>query len=263
MRRFPSAVSRSLEQRHNMAIGMTYERKKEWERRYLERVRSLYAGLTPVTVFVDEEPDFLVCSGKKNWGIELVQYVRGQGKGGSRLRWREELHDQIVASAQKKHEARSAIVLSVNVHWFHHRELRGSDVEWVSDELSDLVRQYESLEINESIAIEPDYRAQIDDFITRVSIRRRSSGRNAWSNVERGPAEADGREVQDLISSKNVKVSTYLKKCSEVWLIIVADGQRISSSGELNSSVRQMKFESEFKKVLFFDAEADSVIELL
>lgn len=242
---------------------MSYESKKEWERRYFDRVKSLYGGLPSEMVIACEEPDFLVWNGEKNCGIEIVQYVRGQGRDGSRLRWREELHNQIVASAKLKHEARSPIVLSVHVHWFHHRELRGSDVEWVSDELSKLVSEYELLAINESIAIEPDYRAQINDFITRVSLRRRSSGRNAWSNVEVGPAEADGRELQDLISLKNVKVNTYLKKCSEVWLIIVADGQRISSSGELNNGVRQMKFESEFDNVLYFDAEAESVIELL
>ncbi|HKG61647.1 MAG TPA: hypothetical protein VKB05_17955 [Pyrinomonadaceae bacterium] len=179
---------------------MSYEKKKEWERRYLERVTSLYEGLPSGAVIADEEPDFLVWNGEKNWGIELVQYVRGQNKGGSRLRWREELHDQIVASAQLKHEARSPIALSVHVHWFHHRELRGSDVEWVSDDLSKLVSEHESLKINESIAIEPDYRAQINDFITRVSLRRRSSGRIAWSNVEVGPAEADASELQHLIS---------------------------------------------------------------
>jgi hypothetical protein len=241
---------------------MGYERKKEWERRYLERVKYLYGALPSGTMIADEEPDFLVSNGDRNCGIEIVQYVRGQGKDGSRLRWREQLHDQIVASAKSKHEARSAIALSVHLHWFHHRELRGSDVEWVSEELSKLVSEYESLEINESITLDPDYRAQISDFISRLSLRRRSSGRNVWSNVEVGPAEPDGLELQDLISSKNVKVSTYLKKCAEVWLIIVADGQRISSSGELNNRVRQMKFKSEFYKVLYFDAEAESVIEL-
>jgi hypothetical protein len=244
-------------------LEMSYQKKKELERRYLERVKSRYTAFPSGTLIADEEPDFLVRDAEKNCGIEIVQYVRGQGKGGSRLRWREELHDQIVASAQKKHEARSIITLSVHVHWFHHRELQGRDVEWVSDELSKLVSECESLEINESLAIEPDYRAQINNFITRVSVRRRSSGRNAWSNVEVGPAEADGLELQELISLKNVKMSRYLKKCSEVWLIIVADGQRISSTGELNNRVRQMKFESAFDNVLYFDAEAESVIELL
>ncbi len=242
---------------------MSYQRKKEWERRYLERVKSRYPAFPSGTLIADEEPDFLIRGAEKNCGIEIVQYVRGQGKGGSRLRWREELHDQIVARAKLKHETRSANVLSVHLHWFHHRELRRNDVEWVSDDLSTLVSEYESLEINESVTFEPDYRAQINDFITRITLRRRSSGRNAWSNVEVGPAEADGLELQDLISLKNVKMSRYLKKCSEVWLIIVADGQRISSTGELNNRVRQMKFESAFDNVLYFDAEAESVIELL
>ena len=99
---------------------MSYERKKEWERRYFNRAKSLYGGLPSGMVIASEEPDFLVWNGEKNCGIEIVQYVRGQGKNGSRLRWREELHNQIVGSAKLKHEARSAIALSVHVHWFHH-----------------------------------------------------------------------------------------------------------------------------------------------
>ena len=140
---------------------MSYERKKEWERRYLERVKSVYGGFPTGIVIADEEPDFLVWNGKKNWGIEIVQYVRGQGKRGSPLRWREELHDQIVARAKLKHEARSTIAFSVHLHWFHQIELRGSDVEWVSDEICKLVGEYESLEVNNNIKKRKEKEAEL------------------------------------------------------------------------------------------------------
>ena len=242
---------------------MSYEVKKDREKRFLEEVKSLYAKFPPGTVVANEEPDFVVFNGEISCGIEIVQYVRGQGKGGSPIRWREELHDQIVDSAQTKYQAQSGIALSVHLHWFHHRELRGSDIEWASDEICKLVSNQGSLEINETVTFEPDYRARISDFITRIWVRRKHLGKNAWSNVEVGQAEADALELQGVITSMNVKVPTYLKKCGEVWLIIVADGQRISSSGELNIRERQTKFSSGFEKVLYYDAESESVIELL
>lgn len=242
---------------------MSYEAKKDRENRYIEKVKLLYAKFPPGSVVSDEEPDFLVTNEQTTCGIELVQYVRGQGKGGSPIRWREELHHQIIVLAKSKYEAQSAIPVSVHLHWFHHRELRGTDVDRISDDICELVINCRPLEINESVGIEPDYRAHISDFISRVSIRRRGSGKSVFSNFEVGPAEAYAVELQRLISSKNEKVSSYLKKCSQVWLVIVADGQRISSSGELSLRERQTKFESEFKKILYYDAESECVIELV
>jgi hypothetical protein len=242
---------------------MSYEAKKHWEKQYLEKVKLLYAAFPRGALIECEEPDFLVTSEVTTCGIEMVQYVRGQGKGGSPIRWREELHKQVIVLAKSKHEGQSAIAVSVHVHWLHHRELRSGDVDRIADEICKLVNSCQPLEVNESIAIEPDYRTDISDYVSRVSIRRRSSGKTVWSNVEVGPAEADAVELQRIISSKNGKVNSYLTKCSEVWLVIVADARRISSSGELSLRERQTKFESDFKKVLYYDAESDSVIDLL
>ncbi len=241
---------------------MGYEAKKHWEKQYLEKVKLLYAAFPRGALIECEEPDFLVTSEGTICGIEMVQYVRGQGKGGSPIRWREELHEQVIVLAKSKHEGQSAIAVSVHVHWFHHRDVRSGDVDRIADEICKLVNSCQPLQVNESIAIEPDYRTDISDYVSRVSIRRRSSGKTVWSNVEVGPAQADAVELQRLISSKNEKVSSYLKKCSQVWLVIVADGQRISSSGELTLRERQTKFESEFEKVLYYDAESGCVFEL-
>jgi hypothetical protein len=242
---------------------MSYEGKKHREKQHLAKVKLLYAAFPRGVVIECEEPDFLVTNEEINCGIELVEYVRGQGKGGSPIRWREELHEQTIVLAKSKHEAQSAIAVSVHVHWFHHRELRSGDVDRIADEICKIVNSCQPLELNEGVAIEPDYRTDISDYVSRVSIRRRSSGKTIWSNVEVGPAQADAVELQRIISSKNEKVNSYLTKCSEVWLVIVADGKRISSSGELSLRERQTKFESEFKKVLYYDAETESVTELL
>ena len=242
---------------------MSYEAKKDREKRHLEKVKLLYVQFPRGKIVECEEPDFLVANEHTICGVELVQYVRGQGKGGSPIRWREELHERIIVQAKSKYEAESAIPVSVHLHWFHHRELRGTDIDRISDEICKLVIACLPFKINESVGVEPDYQREISDFISRVSIRRRGPGKSVWSNVEVGPAQADAVELQGLISTKNEKVSSYLEKCSQVWLVIVADGQRISSSGELSLRERQTKFESEFKKILYYDAESECVIELV
>lgn len=242
---------------------MSYESKKDREKQHLKKVKLLYVQFPRGTIVECEEPDFLIANEQTTWGVELVQYVRGQGKGGSPIRWREELHEQITVQAKSKYEAESAIPISVHLHWFHHRELRGTDIDRISDEICKLVISCLPFEINESVGVEPDYQREISDFISRVSIRRKASGKTVWSSVEVGPAQADAVELQRLISSKNEKVSSYLKKCSQVWLVIVADGQRISSSGELSFRERQTKFASDFEKILYYDAESECVIELV
>jgi hypothetical protein len=241
---------------------MSHEAKKNWETRYLEKVKSLYPAFPQGTIIPHEEPDFLISNAEDRVGIEMVQYVRGQSKRGSRTRWHEELHDEIVDLAKAKFEAQSAIPLSVHLHWFHHQELRGDDAHWISEELNRLVGNYEAIEINEGVSFEPDYREKVSDFIAHVSIRRRTSGKSVWSSVEVGPAEASGSEVRDLISAKNLKVKSYLRHCTKIWLVIVADGQRISSSGGLNDRDRLLRFESEFDKLLYYDGDTKSLFEL-
>ena len=76
-----------------------------------------------------EEPDFLVHGEERVVGIEIVHYVRGYSANGSKLRWREELQDQVVRSAKQKFEAEFHTPLSVRFHWFHHRLLRGAEVD--------------------------------------------------------------------------------------------------------------------------------------
>jgi hypothetical protein len=242
---------------------MNHEAKKNWETRYLEKVKSMYPDFPKGTVIPHEEPDFLISDAEDRVGVEMVQYVRGQGKQGSRSRWHEELHDEIVNLAKAKFVAHSAIPLSVHLHWFHHRDLRRRDAQWISDDLNRLVSTQASLRINETISFEPDYREKVSDFITRVSVRRKASGKSVWSNVEVGPAEVSWPELQGLISAKNIKVGSYLRNCGRVWLVIVADGQRISTSGELSDRHRPLSLESSFEKILYYDADSQRVIELV
>ena len=70
-------------------------------------------------------------------------------------------------------------------------------------------------------------------------------------------------ELQGLIASKDAKVQEYLRHCETAWLIIVADGQYISSNAELPPEVRQHAYKSQFERVLFYDRFSQRVVPLI
>ncbi|WP_255991977.1 hypothetical protein [Chitinolyticbacter albus] len=61
------------------------------------------------------------------------------------------------------------------------------------------------------------------------------------------------QEVVAAVESKKSKVNEYLTKCSEIWLLVVADGHDPSSWFDAQPPVLKVKFESPFHRVYYLD----------
>jgi hypothetical protein len=59
------------------------DKKKALERLSLEEAAAIYPDFPSGNVIETERPDFLISSDSRVTGIEVVNYVRGQGAGGS------------------------------------------------------------------------------------------------------------------------------------------------------------------------------------
>jgi hypothetical protein len=91
-------------------------------------------------------------------------------------------------------------------------------------------------------------------FVSSISVTRvKNKQRALWSSVDAGFVSVPASELQELIASKNVRVSNYLQRCDEVWLLIVADGGYVSSTADLPGDIEQVQSRSAFRKVLFYD----------
>jgi hypothetical protein len=92
-------------------------------------------------------------------------------------------------------------------------------------------------------------------FVSSISVTRVKDMRRAlWSPISAGFISVQVHELRELLASKNTKVPEYLQRCDEIWLLIVADGSYISSTGELSEAeLRQAHLPSLFQKVLFYD----------
>lgn len=69
-------------------------------------------------------------------------------------------------------------------------------------------------------------------------------------------------EIDDIITSKAFKISSYRAKCNEVWLCIVCESIDISSLVDLEY-VTQEKYESPFDRLLIYDRENRYVYDLV
>jgi len=59
-------------------------------------------------------------------------------------------------------------------------------------------------------------------------------------------------EIQNRIRSKESKLHEYRARSSEIWLLIVTDGFRISSTVEVTSSAIEYRYTAGFDRVFFF-----------
>ncbi|MBV9864609.1 MAG: hypothetical protein JO316_04615 [Abitibacteriaceae bacterium] len=78
--------------------------------------------------------------------------------------------------------------------------------------------------------------------------------------MEVGPSGVDPQDLQDIISAKHARITSYLRKCSQVWLLIVADAAHISSIGDIDDSVRDYEYTSGFDRIIFYDAFNKKVV---
>jgi hypothetical protein len=239
--------------------------KKKRERLFINEVTTIYPDFPSGTISDSEEPDFLISSESQVIGVEIVDYIRGQNQGESAYRRNEKLWQQIADMARQEFETHHSDPLMIHFFWHPHRHPRKADVKRLAVSAASIIGQCVPQTLFENIRIDFDdiESTPLQEFVVSIYITRvRNNKQVLWSYTNAGLISISVNEIQDLISSKNAKVTNYLQKCDKVWLIIVADGRYISSNVDLSEEVRHNCFHSQFKKVLFYDRLNKRVIPL-
>lgn len=240
--------------------------KKNRERLFLNEVAAIYTDFPSGTISDTERPDFLVSGSSQVIGIEVVDYVRGQNDEGSVHRRNEMLWQQVADKSRQEFEIRYPIPLMVHFLWRSGRYLRKTDVQRIATDAATLIGQHIPQTLFGSMRI--DHR-EFQDTVLRgvvrsISVTRvRNTQQVHWSFIDSGFTSVSVSEIQELITSKDAKVSEYLQVCNAAWLLIVADGLHISSSADLPEQLQQAHFQSLFEKILFYDRPSRRVTTLI
>jgi len=239
--------------------------KKERERAFLEGVKKFDPEFPSGQITDSESPDFIVKLDSKSLGIEIIEYVRGQNSGESALRRREVVSQKIIDIAKDKFYRSNEIPLWVIFSWYPRRYPQQVESKELADVAVWAINNNVPQDLFESVVITNDYleNTPLEKFVHNIRVTRvRNQGQALWSSVESGFTSAVSNEIQEIISSKNVKAKQYRENGDLLWLIIVSDGRHISSTASLEESALNYIYQSEFDRVIFYDHQEQKIKDL-
>lgn len=223
------------------------DQQKARECGHLQRFREAAPEILPsVEPLETEKPDFLFeLESGRTIGLEVTEYVRAERHAGLEIRGR------ILARAKQLYEARSLPPIRVGIDF--HRGFYPKKA--AADRLA---RQLVEVVVRIVPEAEGGRLVEEDPRIEGVSGVRTSriTGLIAsiWSSADASYIPTLGPEsIQARIDDKEPRLDEYQRRCSEVWLLIVADGLATSVMAGLSPEARSAAYVTRFRRVLFFE----------
>lgn len=209
--------------------------------RYFERV--VESG----TVTHDDSPDFLVDFSDRIVGVEIMRLFRPES-----ARAIESTQERILEEACRKAQDRNLPAAHVTLFFNLRRPLHAAARCRIADAVVGVVAAGMP-PTGESVALEgaPDQPHEVD----LIAVNRVHCGpRGRWTWLEAGTIDGNAIcVVQKAITQKSERLSSYLERCDECWLLLVADSFRTSGRLAFDDCCTSRVFESPFARTYVLD----------
>jgi hypothetical protein len=201
---------------------------------------------------------------KSGLGIEVTEYLLGQGKDGSHSRRLERVRQRVVRKAQSEYERNFPLCLQVEVIWATMDCPTKREEKPISQALAGLVASQTSGSGKLCrISWEQFDELVLQKYVAEVSIYLMGEiGQSGWSSAAAFWLWEAKKRVQVALDEKEPKISAYRKFCRELWLLIVADKSWLSSKFFPNHDFANAIFHSSFDRAFLLDASSASVYEV-
>jgi len=197
-------------------------------------------------------------------GIEITEYSLGQGKPGSLPRQQETVHQRIAHQAQSLYEARLTRHLQVNILWTIFTSCPALREEpQIAQEIARHVLEstHDQLHICR-VSWKNINNALLTKYGIEISICPiEGAGKSCWSSMACFSFPPEAARIQKALDEKESKVTEYRKTCDEVWLLLVASSEFLSSQFTPDSSLEKMQFTSSFDRVFLLEEPRNTIHE--
>jgi hypothetical protein len=241
---------------------------KAVERAVLDQCRKNVPRFPLGQVVERESPDFHVLSGDRVTGVEMQEFIQGAGVEGAAGRKDESLRAMVMTTAQKTFEAvHPGVFLYVYGHWGR----RSGDRKYVPElaqQLATLVSKLvpppplEGKYVSHRYADYDELKAAgLVNCLTTLDVGLYPPATyGLWASPEWGLFSQDLNDMQVQVRAKELKVETYRRSCSELWLVLYG---LALPSGYFDIDVLQgVHMKSAFDHVVFIDAVSDRNVAL-
>ena len=228
---------------------------KEEERRHLEMLRAALPDFPDGAVDgAGENPDFVIDAGSSKIGVELTRlFHQGAAAVG-----RESDQASVVFRAQAIAASNDCPPLQVFVQFRPDSLIGKKRVQSLAEELA-----YE-VEANIPTVGERASPSQLPPEVWGITIvRPRPTFTPVWQASRVGIVPYDfGQGLQDTLDAKRNRLSSYLKRCDECWLLVVAPGTFPSAFVEIDGPTRESVFDFAFARCFMLDGFNGRYFEL-
>jgi hypothetical protein len=237
---------------------MTRASKKERERRFLDDWSTVEGSFPSGEIRDHESPDFLVVAPDYEIGIELTELVIPSDDKPSQIA-RENFQEQVVDLGARIHADLGGPALDVAVYFGLGTPVTKQSYREVARALVEVVRD------NTPVAGLTDWKDFLPAYpqLTHVRIFRSdaltTSKWHVWYNG--WVPDAEPSWIQSAIDKKASLRSKELS-LTQIWLLIVSEGFRVSSVALFGSSVIDYDYNSPFGRTFLFDRMGKRSIEL-
>lgn len=212
-----------------------------------------------------EKPDFIVHAQDNFLGIEHTEIFQPGQSDGTSPQAQDNLSQRVVNKANDLYLEHNSQPLLVQILFNHRVIMNKKDVNRLAEAIVRLIGMT-PIELGNPITINrtTENSEYFPNEIVRLRIYAHPNGKeNKWRSSSAGRIpEITPEYLQEKIDQKEQKLDNYESKCSEVWLLIVADDLRIPSSIDLAELASSHKYSTRFNRVFFFWNSTRHYIEL-
>lgn len=211
-----------------------------------------------------EAPDFLVHAPKRTIGIE-VRHLYKESKDGVRpLQAVESQVDKIIARAAEL--ANESGMPPVDVSLFHNDslEIQEREIRYIAEQLFAFVQRCLP-EVGQSVEWQyyDGRRCGQPQQFDQIWISRKYAKCPLWKSFKAALVQQECRSLfQAAIDEKATRLSAYLEKCSECWLLLSANALKPSGSIHPGDPSLEHIYQSPFARTFFLDEVLQKVHEL-
>jgi hypothetical protein len=237
--------------------------KKELETGYVSQFAHQMAGAFPSgEIYPSECPDFVV---DDTLGIEVTQYFRKPPRNGRPMQEQESMRHFLLQQAQIYVEHRSALPLFVSVEFDESVPVYSKDVPERAAKLGDMVLMQVDRAKPMAVVVENwANRLRYPAGVRQITVSRaKTLPGSLWTTAECGTvSDITPVEIETILARKNRKYFGYDLTLDAMWLLIVANGAHLSSSGTISDTLLAHPYESMFDRIFLFQFFEGDVWEL-
>lgn len=238
--------------------------KKKQELFYLNRFKELFNEFPDIEPKASEEPDFTIPMKEYTLGIEITRLFRSGEPEQPIIQEQEKLHQYLTNKAFGLYEKTGCPPTAVSIHFKSRSKIQKNQIDTLSKQIVDIVKENIPPENNYNVVKRnKNNKDYYPEEIHTIGIHRFSSlTKSFWSVPDSWwEFELSIEKLKSVIDSKSCCCTEYLKKCDKIWLLIIADGYRQSSSVDFAENITNHIFKSNFLRI-FILHNMEKLIEL-